>query len=493
MDEDYLAWKEEMFLEWQKAKGLQEREQVYEPSIKVIELDDGEIDAAEVYLGETKGALGERKAPFNQGNPFLAKVRETRELFNNTDRSCIHVEVDISNSGIKYMTGDHLALHAQNSNEEVDRFLSVFGLSAKRNTVIDVKALDATVKIPFPTPTTYDTICRFFLEINGPVSRQLVSSIAPFAPTEEARFKAKQLGSDKDLFAKEVTHHYLNIARLLKVISEGQSWNNVPFSFLVESLPHLSPRYYSISSSATESRDKVTITAAVERITPSGSDHVLKGVATNYVADIKKHRDGSGALDYEIRGPRGKYLQETDVLVPIHIRHSNFKLPSSPKKPIIMVGPGTGVAPFRGFIRERAHVAANGARVARSLLFFGCRKSTEDFLYEDEWKQYSAEGSPDENGLYGSNDFLKLSCAFSRDQNEKVYVQHRMLEHAKEINELLEQGANFYVCGDASHMARDVQRTLAKIISQERDLPQEKAEALVKQMKNKNQYQEDVW
>jgi NADPH-ferrihemoprotein reductase len=198
-------------------------------------------------------------------------------------------------------------------------------------------------------------------------------------------------------------------------------------------------------------------------------------------------------LDYEIRGPRGKYLQETDVLVPIHIRHSNFKLPSSPKKPIIMVGPGTGVAPFRGFIRERAHVAANGARVARSLLFFGCRKSTEDFLYEDEWKQYSAEGSPDENGLYGSNDFLKLSCAFSRDQNEKVYVQHRMLEHAKEINELLEQGANFYVCGDASHMARDVQRTLAKIISQERDLPQEKAEALVKQMKNKNQYQEDVW
>lgn len=496
MDEDYLAWKEDMFIAWQQAKGLEEREQVYEPSLEITEIGDNEIDANEVYLGETKGAIGGNiKPPFSQHNPYLARVVETQELFENTDRSCIHMEVDISGSNLKYMTGDHLALHAQNSNEEVDRFLSVFGLTAKRNTVIDVKALDATVKVPFPTPTTYDTVARFFLEINGPVSRQVVSSIAPFAPTEAARVKAKQLGADKDLFASTVTHHYLNLARLLKVISEGQAWTGVPFSFLVESLPHLSPRYYSISSSSGESREKITVTAAVERITPKGSDHVLKGVATNYIADIRRFRDGDAkALDYEIRGPRGSCFKDNGILVPVHVRHSNFKLPSSPQKPIIMVGPGTGVAPFRGFVHERAHQAkTKNTRVGRALLFFGCRKSTEDFLYRNEWAQFSQDGKPDDNGNYGADDFLHLVTAFSREQSDKVYVQHRMLEHAKEINDLLLKGANFYVCGDASQMARDVQRTLAKIVSQERGIPQEKAEALVKQMKAKNQYQEDVW
>lgn len=507
MEEDYLAWKEDLFTTWKNEEGLEEREAVYEPILEVIPLEDVTADDESVYVGEPNKAHLENniKAPYNTTNPLVAPIVEARELFNSPDRNCIHLELDTT--GLKYQTGDHLALVPQNSDEEVDKFLTIFNLKEKRHEVIDVKTLDPTAKVPFPVPTTYDAVVRYHLEINGAVSRQLLSSISPFAPNEEAKKNAQRLGTTKDDFAAEVSQHYLNISRILSDLSKGQVWSAVPFSFIIESVPHLVPRYYSISSSSKETPNKITITAVVESVEPKGSNHVLKGVATNYILDLKHHYNKTNNVDpsavhYQVAGPRNT-LGSSKVYA--FVRHSNFKLPSNLQKPIILIGPGTGVAPFRGFIRERAFQAQQGAPVGPTLLFFGSRNSKEDFLYQDEWAEFSKNAPKDllaevtettEDGKpkkFDSSSFLSVITAFSRETSEKVYVQHRLEENGKLVNALLKQGAFFYVCGDAMRMARDVQASLINIISKERGVTVKKAGEIVKNMRTQNLYQEDVW
>ena len=144
-----------------------------------------------------------------------------------------------------------------------------------------------------------------------------------------------------------------------------------------------------------------------------------------------------------------------------------------------MIGPGTGVAPFRAFVQERAHQAAKGVPVGKTVLFFGCRHPEQDFLYKKEWESYKE--------ILG--DRFELITAFSREGSKKVYVQHRLKEHAELVNELLDKKAYFYVCGDASHMAREVNNVLATIIAEHRGIPAEKGEDVVKAMRTANQYQ----
>lgn len=498
MEEDYLAWKDDMFPVLKAAKNLTEHEAVYEPSIEIIDITELTHENEEVYLGEVNKAHLDKSpvAPYNATNPHLARVVEARELFQSESRNCVHLELEVDPE-VKYTTGDHLAFWPQNSNQEVERFLTILSLADKSHDVIDVKTLDPTAKVPFPVPTTYDTVVRYYLEINGAVSRQFLSSIAAFAPSEEVRAEVLKLGSDKAGFAARVTQRMLNIGQLLSELSAGQKWEKVPFAFIVESIQHLQPRYYSISSSSMVDKQRVSITAVVESIRPDASvEHELKGVATNYILDIKHAFSKTPNRDplYMIAGPRGNFTKDGQFHVPVHVRHSNFKLPSNPKKPIIMVGPGTGVAPFRGFIHERAVMAAKGTPVGKAILFFGCRTEDEDNLYAEEWKKHSGNQTNDDiEGPFNESNFLNVVTAFSRQGKEKVYVQHRMLENAELIDKLLKNGAYFYVCGDANRMAREVQQTLAKIISEQRGMDIAKAEDFVKSMKTQNAYQEDVW
>jgi len=197
-----------------------------------------------------------------------------------------------------------------------------------------------------------------------------------------------RIGGDKDYFQEQVSGRNFNLAQLLEFISPGEQWTLIPFSILIEAIHKLQPRYYSISSSSLVQKDRISITAVVESIEKPGAPHVVKGVTTNYLLALKQKQHGDphpdpNGLDYAIMGPRNKY---DGVHVPVHVRHSNFKLPSNPAIPIIMVGPGTGVAPFRGFVQERAAQAKAGEKVGKTMLFFGCRKPTEDFMYEKEWE-----------------------------------------------------------------------------------------------------------
>ncbi|KAG6010085.1 hypothetical protein E4U21_000118 [Claviceps maximensis] len=487
MEEDFLAWKDPMWVALAEKMGLEERDAVYEPTFGIVDRENLTHESPEVYLGEpNKMHLeGTARGPYNSHNPYIAPIVESRELFSVKDRNCIHMEIDLSGSNLSYQTGDHVAIWPTNPGEEVDRFLDIIGLKEKRNNVISVKPLEPTAKVPFPTPTTYDAILRYHLEICGPVSRQFAATLAAFSPNEEVKAEMTRLGSDKEYFHDKTGTHFYNISRFLEASGKGQKWTNIPFSAFIEGLTKLQPRYYSISSSSLVQPKKISLTAVIESQMIPGRTEPFRGVATNYLLALKERQNGdpnpsSFGKSYALNGPRNKF---DGIHVPVHVRHSNFKLPSDPGKPIIMVGPGTGVAPFRGFIQERAKQAQNGASVGKTILFFGCRKRSEDFLYESEFEEYKK--------ILG--DRLEIVTAFSREGTTKVYVQHRLKERSKEVGELISQKAYFYVCGDAAHMAREVNTVLAQIIAESQGVSEAKGDEIVKNMRAANQYQEDVW
>ena len=334
MEEDFLAWKEPMWLALSEELGLEEREVVYEPVLKVTERDDLDVEDEIVYLGEpNKNHLeGATKGPYNAHNPYIAAIKTSKELFTVKDRNCIHMDIDLAGSNITYTTGDHIAVWPSNAGIEVDRFLRVFGLLSKRHTVVEIKPIDATAKVPLPSPTTYDAAVRFQMEINAPVSRQFIANLAAFSPSETTKALVTKLGGDKEEFLDKISSRYLNIAQVLEMLAPGEVWSAVPFSFLVEGINKIQPRYYSISSSSHVDPKTVSITAVVETIRVPGSSHVLKGVATNYIFALKQKQNivadpDPYASTYSVNGPRNKYA---GIRLPVHIRHSNFKLPSDP-------------------------------------------------------------------------------------------------------------------------------------------------------------------
>ena len=197
------------------------------------------------------------------------------------------------------------------------------------------------------------------------------------------------------------------------------------------------------------------LTVGATRYTSHGRDR--KGVASIYLAD----------------------RIEADGTVPVYVdNNKNFKLPSDPSTPIIMVGPGTGVAPFRAFVQERAETGATGD----NWLFFGDQHFNTDFYYQTEWQRFLKDGV-----------LSKLDVAFSRDQADKVYVQHRMQEQSEALYDWMERGAHFYVCGDEKHMAHDVHDTLIQIFADHGGTSRDEAEEKVKQLQKDKRYQRDVY
>ncbi len=514
-EEDFLAWKEPMWASLVIVMNLEERESVYEPVFNVTERSDLTPQSEKVFLGEPNmiQLKGEMKGPFSSHNPFVAPIIDSQEIFREKDRNCMHIEISLAGSGLSYETGDHVSICPVNSGAETDRFLSVFGLLSKRDAVIDVKGIERTAKVSFPLPTTYDTVVRYRLEICAPVSRQFVHTLATFAPNEAAKAEMIKLGTDKDYFHYKVTGRHLNLAQTLEAVGGRNVWSTVPFSILIEGLLALQPRHYSISSSSLVHKDSLTITTKVESIQLGEPGLAFKGVTTNYLLALQQEQNGisspdSFALTYATHGPRNSY---DGTRVPLYIRPSTFRLPKDPTTPVIMVGPGTGVAPFRGFIQERAALARNGEKVGKTILFYGCRKQNEDFIYEADWKvkpthpsihhlqphsqlpqnPHTDAQNQDAQAALGPN--FTIITAFSRAGTKKHYVQDNLAAHAQEINGLLERDrAHFYCCGDAS-MAKDVMLLLEKLIAEQRGISASAAEDVVKGMRAENVYQEDAW
>ena len=279
------------------------------------------------------------------------------------------------------------------------------------------------------------------------ISRAVLTKLAD--AVDSAVLRGLLADDAKDRF-KEYTHGREIIDAIVDFAPNGLS--AAALTGIFRKLP---PRLYSIASSPLAHADEVHLTVAAVRYQTHGRQR--KGVCSTYLADLVKSGD-----------PVQVFVQP----------NKNFRLPADGSAPVIMVGPGTGVAPFRAFVEHRAAVGASG----KNWLFFGDQHYTYDFLYQLEWQDFLKDGV-----------LTRLDVAFSRDQPEKIYVQDRMIAHAKELYQWLEDGAHFYVCGDANRMAHDVHEALISIVENQAGLSREAAEAYVENLKKSKRYQRDVY
>lgn len=516
MEEDYLAWKDDALVALGNALGLEEGAGGDVQDFEVTELDD--YDDPKVYKGElSPRALLGTKGIHDAKNPYMAPVKQAKELFTAGERTCVHVEFDIEGSGISYQHGDHLAVWAHNPERDIQRMLAITGLLEKRNHVISVTSLDpALAKVPFPVPTTYEAVFRHYLDIAARVGRQSLASLAKYAPSDAARAELEKIGGDKAYFQEKIARYYCTLGEALQAVvgddmdgdvKQSTVWN-IPFDRIISAVPRLGPRFYSISSSPKLNPKTVDITAVVLRYSPEHRpDRYIHGLATNFLSSIKMQMNKEAAAgpddprfttpQYDLAGPRGVYVKDGGFRVPVHVRRSNFRLPTSPKVPVIMIGPGTGVAPFRSFVQERVAsaqkaVEKNGADAladwSNIWLFYGCRKSNEDFLYRDEWPEYASK-------LGGK---FKMETAISREKfkpdGSKLYVQDLIWENRSTLSsEILDKKATVYICGDAAGMAHDVEKVLLRMLTEAKGGDEAAAQKEVKLMKERSKWLLDVW
>lgn len=421
IEDDFITWKEQFWNAVREHFNITSfGEDVSMRQYELIVHDEETLDKSKVFTGEIARlkSYETQKPPFDAKNPFMAKVVVNRELYKGS-RSCMHIELDITGSKIRYEAGDHVAVYPMNDEQLVEKIGKL--LNVNLETVITLKNLDedSSKKHPFPCPTSYRTALLYYLDITSHPRTHILKELSEYCSDEKDKQLLKQMSSStpegKQLYHDWVVKSCRNIVQILEDLPSCKP----PLDHLLELMPRLQCRYYSISSSPKLHPNTIHITAVnVEYETPLG--RINRGVCTSW---LKKMNPSNNNED----GPR----------IPVFVRRSQFRLPTKPQTPVIMIGPGTGLAPFRGFLQERAFLKEEGKPVGENILYFGCRKRTEDFLYQEELEKYESEGV-----------LTKLYLAFSRDQAQKVYVTHMMRQNEAEIWSIIgEKNGHIYVCG----------------------------------------------
>lgn len=369
---------------------------------------------------------------YNKKFPFKGTLLASQKI---TGRDSIkdirHIEISLEDSGIQYQPGDALGVWFNNDVKMVEDLLELLAIDKQTSvkwaeqsfTILDVLVEKLELTQSYPT---------------------FVKAYNEFAQNVELAAKLED---------KAVLRVYLAERQIIDVVRECPA--KLTAQQFVDTLRSMTPRLYSIASSQAEVEDEVHLTVAV----------------VEYEAHGFEHQGGASAF-------LSKRLEEGgDVRVFVE-KNENFRLPESPDTPVIMIGPGTGIAPFRAFMQQRDVDESQG----KNWLFFGNPNYTQDFLYQVEWQRFVKDGVVD-----------KVSLAFSRDQEEKVYVQHRLLEQGAEVYQWLQDGAHLYVCGDADHMAKDVHDALMSIVELHGDKTTEQAEQYLMELRRAKRYQKDVY
>jgi sulfite reductase (NADPH) flavoprotein alpha-component len=378
---------------------------------------------------------------YTKDNPLPAKLLENRVLNKDgSSKDTRHLVVDIAGSGLTYKVGDSLGVYASNRPQLVEEIIEMLG--ATGNEPVTPARLTATLSLREALTTK--------LALAGPTKKILETLAAKATDAKEQARLAELLAPG----AEEVREAFLGQREYIDLLEEFPGVRLTPQE-LVDHLRRLMPRLYSIASSPVLHPGQVHLTVAPVRYESNGRRRY--GVCSTFLADRVTRRK---------------------TPIPVFVAESHFGLPADPTKDIIMVGPGTGVAPFRAFVQERVATKAPG----RNWLFFGDQHEATDYLYGDEWKRYLADGQ-----------MARIDLAFSRDQAKKIYVQDRMRENAAELWAWLRGGAYFYVCGDAHRMAKDVDAVLHEVVAQHGGMEPAAAVEFIKQLKKDRRYQRDVY
>ncbi len=380
---------------------------------------------------------------YSKENPFPARVTENRLLNKpGSAKETRHFVVSLKGGDLSYKAGDSLGVFPTNRASEVGEIID------RLHATGDELVSPAMLKLP--APITLREALSHRLALAGPTAK-IVQTL--FAKATDVAEKAKLEALLKP-DAKEQLTAFLDDREYADLLAEFPSARLTPQE-LVDHMRKLMPRLYSIASSSKVHPSEIHLTVAVVRYTTNGRER--HGVCSTFLADRV-------------------VVNETPA--PVFVSNSHFGPPENGAVDCIMVGPGTGIAPFRAFVQDRVASGATG----RNWVFFGDQKHATDFLYQEEWEKYLAEGK-----------LAHLDLAWSRDQGVKVYVQDKMRSNAKELWSWIQGGASFFVCGDAKRMAKDVDQALHDIIAEQGGMSIEQAQAYVKEMKKDKRYQRDVY
>jgi sulfite reductase (NADPH) flavoprotein alpha-component len=382
-------------------------------------------------MSTPEGALYSRK------NPFPATITVNRKLTGEgSEKDTRHFEISLEGSGLEYEVGDSLGVFPKNDPALVEKLLGTLGFSGD-------EVVPSADKVAMPIR---QALSESYI-ITAP-DKKLLAAIA------EKDSSAEFLKDFADAAYKTQLDGYLWGRDVLDPLLEFTAAKFAPEEF-VACLRKLQPRLYSISSSRKVVGESVHLTVAVVRYNTFNRPRA--GVASSFLAE---RAEGPGA-------------------VPVFYHTAkHFRVPEDPATNMIMVGPGTGIAPFRAMLQERAATGAAG----KNWLFFGEQRSSSDFFYRAEFEKYQADGV-----------LTRLDTAFSRDQDFKIYVQHRILEAAEQLYDWFENGAYFYICGDASRMAKDVDAALHQVVEKAGGKTPEQAVEYIDALKKAKRYRKDVY
>eukprot|EP00904_Undaria_pinnatifida_P010755 jgi/Undpi1/680/HiC_scaffold_10.g04144.m1 len=466
LEEDFEAWREKMWMalvfQFGGKGGVDglEKAAALPFSVKMLTKDEA---AAAVVTGEDKAASSSKF--YWQGRD--ASVMVNRELRAEVPGvgSTRHIEINLEGTGVSYKTADNLAILPANDATVTGRLCAQLGFDPDCSFTLEH---DDSHKPAFPTPCTVREAFSRFMDIMSVPRRSLLERLTPYL-TDEAERQDMQLLSSKDgrdKYRCEVEDPGWTLAEL---ILERFTSLSMTLDHFLHVVPHLHPRYYTISSSSSTSPSRVHITVALlEQERSQG--RVYRGICSSFLSQTMPHRKlaSDAAID---EGSRCR----------VFVRESTFRLPPDPATPILMIGPGTGVAPMRALLQERAWQKAQGVDVGSNVLYFGCRCRNEDYIYKDELEAFKADGTLD-----------KLRLAFSREGAAKVYVQHLLHEDAAEVWDLLQRGAYVYVCG-GTRMGTDVHNELSRIARDLGLMGGEEAKEFLKVLHTDGRYVQELW